>query len=72
LKHYYLFLVLTVHICCCFSGGYVTGSEAPRIVREAILRLYHMLKDNAVTLVDVLAPTDFILNSPIGASDGEV
>lgn len=30
------------------------------------------LKDDAVALVDVLAPTDFILNSPIANADGEV
>lgn len=30
------------------------------------------LKDDAVALVDVLAPTDFILNSPIGNADGQV
>jgi acyl-CoA oxidase len=50
----------------------VTGSEAPRIIREAILRLCSELKNDAVTLVDVIAPTDFVLNSPIGSSDGEV
>lgn len=30
------------------------------------------LKDEAVSLVDVVAPPDFILKSPIGASDGQV
>lgn len=30
------------------------------------------LKDDAVALVDVFAPTDFILNSPIGCADGQV
>lgn len=30
------------------------------------------LKDDAVALVDILAPTDFILNSPIGQADGQV
>lgn len=30
------------------------------------------LKDDAVALVDVFAPSDFILNSPIGNADGQV
>uniref|UniRef100_A0A3P9L3B8 Acyl-coenzyme A oxidase n=1 Tax=Oryzias latipes TaxID=8090 RepID=A0A3P9L3B8_ORYLA len=30
------------------------------------------LKDDAVALVDVLAPPDFILNSPIGKADGQL
>ena len=30
------------------------------------------LKDEAVSLVDVIAPPDFVLQSPIGASDGQV
>ncbi|KAL8175606.1 UNVERIFIED_CONTAM: acyl-Coenzyme A oxidase, partial [Gekko kuhli] len=30
------------------------------------------LKDEAVALVDVVAPPDFILNSPIGRADGEL
>ena len=30
------------------------------------------MKDEAVALVDVLAPSDFILDSPIGHSNGKV
>lgn len=34
--------------------------------------VFPQLKDDAVTLVDVIAPPDFILDSPIGRADGEV
>lgn len=34
--------------------------------------LSQQLKNEAVALMDVLAPTDFILNSPIANADGEV
>lgn len=30
------------------------------------------LKDDAVALVDAIAPTDFIIDSPLGMSDGNV
>lgn len=53
-------------------GGYLTGSQPPQIIREAILRLCIELKDQSVSLADAVAPTDFVLNSPIGKSDGEV
>jgi len=33
---------------------------------------FKQLKDDAVALVDVFAPPDFILNSPIGKGSGEV
>lgn len=63
---------LEKHMATLYQGGYISGSDPPRIIRESILRLCGELKDNAVSLVDVLAPPDFILNSPIGASDGEI
>ena len=54
------------------AGGYISGPEPPRLIKEAILQLCAALKDNSVALVDAIAPTDFILNSPIGKSDGQV
>ncbi|KAK3775876.1 hypothetical protein RRG08_011440 [Elysia crispata] len=60
------------HLATLYQGGYVSGGEAPRIIREAILLLCQQLKPDAVSLVDAIAPPDFILNSPIGASDGQI
>ena len=55
-----------------FKEGYISGSNPPQIIREAILQLCYELKDDSVSLADAVAPTDFVLNSPIGQSDGEV
>jgi len=56
-----------------YSGGYAsTDSNIDRFLREGIIMLCRDLVDDAVALVDVLAPPDFILNSALGMSDGEV
>ena len=54
------------------SGGFITGPDPPRLIKEAILQLCGALKTDSVALVDAIAPPDFILNSPIGNSDGQV
>ena len=53
-------------------GGYCDGPEFGTKIRELIVKLCNDLKSDAVALVDVIAPTDFVLNSAIGRSDGEV
>lgn len=55
-----------------YQGGYVQGPKATHLIREGILKLCGELKDDTVALVDVIAPPDFILNSVLGASDGQV
>lgn len=56
-----------------YGGGYASSSSnIDDFLREGIIILCRDLLDNAVALVDVLAPPDFILNSPLGMSDGEV
>lgn len=55
-----------------YEGGYAVGPKASHLVHEGVLKLCHEIKDDAVSLIDVIAPPDFILNSVLGASDGQV
>src|SRR5436190_24324305 len=56
-----------------YSGGYASpNSNMDSFLRDGVIMLCRELLDNAVALVDAVAPPDFILNSPLGMSDGEV
>uniref|UniRef100_A0A3B4FVY4 Acyl-coenzyme A oxidase n=1 Tax=Pundamilia nyererei TaxID=303518 RepID=A0A3B4FVY4_9CICH len=63
---------LSSHMATLYQGSYWSGRKPAELVQMAILTLCSQLKDDAVALVDVLAPTDFILNSPIGCADGQI
>ncbi|XP_054457488.1 peroxisomal acyl-coenzyme A oxidase 3 [Anoplopoma fimbria] len=63
---------LSSHMATLYQGEYLSGRKPTELVQMAILTLCSQLKDDAVTLVDVFAPSDFILNSPIGNADGQL
>lgn len=63
---------LTDHMAVLYQGGYFSGRQPVDFIHTAVLTLCGQLKDDAVALVDVIAPPDFILNSPIGKADGEL
>lgn len=62
---------LETHLTTLYQGGFCRSVNDARIVRGAILSLCFELKGEAVALVDALAPPDFVLNSPIGHSNGK-
>ncbi|KAL2079445.1 hypothetical protein ACEWY4_025189 [Coilia grayii] len=63
---------LSNHMAILYQGGYFCGKAPADLIQTAILHLCAVLKDDAVALVDVIAPPDFILHSPIGKADGEL
>lgn len=60
------------HLTELYEGGYCTGPAAAQLLRAALLELCGELKGDVVGVVDALAPTDFVLNSVLGNSDGRV
>lgn len=63
---------LEKHVPTLYQGEYLRGPEAVFLIQDSVLKLCGDLKDDAVSLIDVVAPPDFILNSVLGASDGKV
>uniref|UniRef100_F1M9A7 Acyl-coenzyme A oxidase n=1 Tax=Rattus norvegicus TaxID=10116 RepID=F1M9A7_RAT len=62
---------LSQHTALLYRGGYISGEQTGKAMEDAILMLCVQLKDDAVALVDAIAPSDFVLGSPIGRADGE-
>ena len=61
------------HLSTLFESHYISNNFNPvTIIKDKILFLCEILKYDAVSLVDVFAPTDFILNSSLGYSDGKI
>lgn len=64
---------LEKHLPSLFDANYFKDYMRPvKEIRDSILKLCSELKNDAVALVDVFAPPDFILNSCLGYSDGRV
>ncbi|XP_073466878.1 peroxisomal acyl-coenzyme A oxidase 3 [Aquarana catesbeiana] len=63
---------LSKHMAVLYQGGYCAGERPGKIIQDAVLELCTELKDDAVSLVDAIAPPDFILNVPIARADGEL
>ncbi|XP_075401160.1 peroxisomal acyl-coenzyme A oxidase 3-like [Tenrec ecaudatus] len=63
---------LSSHMATLYQGGYFSGELVGTVMQTAIVNLCSQLKDDAIALVDVLAPPDFVLDSPIGRADGQL
>ncbi len=64
---------LEKHLLLFYQGGFFDKrSNAVGLIRDTILELCSELKDEAVALVDVIAAPDYVLNSVLGCSTGNV
>ncbi|KAK7602506.1 hypothetical protein V9T40_008095 [Parthenolecanium corni] len=63
---------LEKHMSYLYQGGYSKEGDTSLLFKEAIIELSNRLKPEAISLVDAIAPPDFILNSVLGYADGEV
>lgn len=63
---------LDAHTATLYEGGYFSGPEPNRLLKNAILKVCSELKPDAVALADAFAPPDFILNSVLGYSNGDI
>ncbi|XP_054267166.1 peroxisomal acyl-coenzyme A oxidase 3-like [Macrosteles quadrilineatus] len=62
---------LDKHLVYLHQGGFIDGHQS-QLIQDTVLSLCDQLKNEAVSLVDAIAPPDFILNSVLGNSDGEL
>ncbi|XP_055600496.1 peroxisomal acyl-coenzyme A oxidase 3 isoform X2 [Uranotaenia lowii] len=65
--------VVLKHIGCFYQGGYFGNiPNALGLLQQSQLNLLSLIKQDAMAIIDAIAPPDFVLNSPLGMSDGEV
>ncbi|RWS04177.1 Peroxisomal acyl-coenzyme A oxidase 3-like protein [Dinothrombium tinctorium] len=63
---------LEKHLSILYQAGYCRGPQPATCIKHSVLQLCKELKDECVSLVDVIAPPDFILNSSLGKADGNI
>lgn len=63
---------LDKHLIYFYQGNHAQTPLLAELTKEAILNMCHVLKPDIVTIIDALAPPDFVVNSVLGKSDGKV
>lgn len=55
-----------------YQGGYAQTPDMSKQVKENILTLCRDLKADSLSVIDGIAPPDYVVNSVLGKSDGRV
>lgn len=60
------------HATLFYQGSVFNGDLPIRLIRQSLVELCAELKCEAIGLIDSIAPPDYVLNTPLGVSTGEV
>ncbi len=71
MRRLYILKVLNDDAVCVRKDDFVS-SELIYEIKDEILTLCNILKNDLIAILDVIAPPDHILNSPMGHSDGQI
>ncbi|XP_066246349.1 peroxisomal acyl-coenzyme A oxidase 3 isoform X1 [Euwallacea similis] len=63
---------LDKHLVYFYQGGYTIDSKLSSMVKDCILHLCDSLKPDFMSIVDGMAPPDYVVNSVLGKSDGKL
>lgn len=55
-----------------YQGGYMISPTASDLYQNGLLNLLKDLKNESISLIDVIALPDFAMNSTLGMSDGKI
>ncbi|RZC33101.1 peroxisomal acyl-coenzyme A oxidase 3, partial [Asbolus verrucosus] len=55
-----------------YEGGFANTPAFSQLVKEGVLHMCSMIKNDVLAIIDAMAPPDFVLNSVLGKSDGKL
>lgn len=63
--------LLEKYISIFYQGGYFTAEAPALLIRHTIIELCGEMKNDALGVVDAMAPPDYVINSALGDASGE-
>lgn len=65
-------LIIKNYLSTMYEGEFLKDINGGDLLRAGILEILPLLKNEAISLIDAIAPPDFIVDSPLGMADGRV
>lgn len=69
---FYGLSALEKHLVYFYQGSFANGPSFVELIKGAILKLCNVIKPDVISVIDGLAPPDYVVNSILGKADGKV